>query len=66
MASRLAEEYYRPTVVLTLANGFVSGSARSVTGFDIYKAIDSCRDLLENFGGHIYAAGLTLKESNLE
>ncbi|HOG35843.1 MAG TPA: single-stranded-DNA-specific exonuclease RecJ [Paludibacteraceae bacterium] len=66
VASRLAEEYYRPTVVLTLANGFVSGSARSVTGFDIYKAIDSCRDLLENFGGHIYAAGLTLKESNLE
>lgn len=66
VASRLAEEYYRPTVVLTLANGFMSGSARSVTGFDIYKAIDSCRDLLENFGGHIYAAGLTLKESNLE
>ena len=66
VASRLAEEYYRPTIVLTLANGFISGSARSIPGFDIYKAIDNCRDLLENFGGHIYAAGLTLKESALE
>lgn len=66
VASRLTEKYYKPTIVLTKANGFVSGSARSVHGFDLYKAIDSCRDLLENFGGHTYAAGLSLKEENLE
>ncbi|MBO4369916.1 MAG: single-stranded-DNA-specific exonuclease RecJ [Paludibacteraceae bacterium] len=66
VASRLSETYFRPTVVLTRSNGFVTGSARSVSGFDIYKAIDSCRDLLENFGGHIFAAGLTLKEENVE
>ncbi|MDD6641484.1 MAG: single-stranded-DNA-specific exonuclease RecJ [Bacteroidales bacterium] len=66
VASRLCEEYYKPTVVLTKANGFVSGSARSVPGFDLYSAIDSCRDLLENFGGHTYAAGLTLTEENLD
>lgn len=66
VASRLAEEYYRPTIVLTLANGLISGSARSVPGFDIYKAIDSCRDLLENFGGHLYAAGLTMKVEALD
>lgn len=65
VASRLSEQYYRPSVVLTLSNGFATGSARSVSGFDIYKAIDSCRDLLENFGGHIYAAGLTMKEENV-
>lgn len=65
VASRLSEKYYRPSVVLTLSNGFATGSARSISGFDIYKAIDSCRDLLENFGGHIYAAGLTLKEENV-
>ncbi|MGN0187252.1 MAG: single-stranded-DNA-specific exonuclease RecJ [Paludibacteraceae bacterium] len=65
VASRLCEEYYKPTVVLTKANGLISGSARSVPGFDLYSAIDSCRDLLENFGGHTYAAGLTLKEENL-
>lgn len=65
VASRLTELYYRPTVVLTKSNGFASGSARSVPGFDIYKAIDSCRDLLENFGGHMYAAGLTLQEENI-
>ncbi len=65
VASRLAENHYRPTIVLTLANGLVSGSARSVSGFDIYKAIETCRDLLENFGGHMYAAGLSLKEENL-
>lgn len=66
VASRLTEEYYKPTIVLTKANDMISGSARSVQGFDIYKAIDSCRHLLENFGGHIYAAGLTLREENLE
>lgn len=66
VASRLSEEYYKPTIVLTKANGFISGSARSIQGFDLYSAIESCRDLLENFGGHMYAAGLTLKEENLE
>ncbi len=65
VASRLVEAYYKPTVVLTKSNGFVTGSARSVAGFDLYEAIDSCADLLENFGGHVYAAGLTLKEENL-
>lgn len=67
VASRLAEEYYRPTIVLTrTTNGLLNGSARSVQGFDLYTAIDNCRDLLENFGGHLYAAGLSLKEENLE
>ena len=66
VASRLTEKYYKPTIVLTKANGIVSGSARSVQGFDLYSAIDSCRDLLENFGGHTYAAGLSMKEENLE
>ena len=65
VASRLSEEYYKPSIVLTNSNGFASGSARSVPGFDIYKAIDSCRDLLENFGGHMYAAGLSMKEENV-
>lgn len=65
VASRLVEAYYKPTVVLTKSNGFVSGSARSISGFDLYGAIESCADLLENFGGHVYAAGLTLKEENL-
>ena len=65
VASRLTERYYRPAVVLTKSNGMISGSARSVHGFDIYKAIESCKDILENFGGHTYAAGLTLKEENL-
>ncbi len=66
VASRLVEAYYRPTVVLTKSNGFVTGSARSIAGFDLYDAIESCADLLENFGGHMYAAGLTLKEENLQ
>ena len=66
VASRLVEAYYKPTVVLTKSNGFVNGSARSVAGFGLYEAIESCSDLLENFGGHVYAAGLTLKEENLE
>ena len=65
VASRLSEEYYKPSIVLTNSNGLASGSARSVPGFDIYKSIDSCRDLLENFGGHMYAAGLSLKEENI-
>ena len=66
VASRLTEHYYRPAVVLTKSNGMISGSARSILGFDVYKAIESCRDILENFGGHTYAAGLSLKEENLE
>ena len=65
VASRLTEKYYRPAVVLTKSSELITGSARSVTGFDIYKAIEGCRDLLENFGGHTYAAGLSLKEENL-
>ena len=66
VASRLVEAYYKPTVVLTKSNGFVTGSARSVSGFDLYASIESCADLLENFGGHVYAAGLTMKEENLQ
>ncbi len=66
VASRLIEKYYRPTVVLTESNGLVSGSARSVAGFDLYQAVEHCSDLLENFGGHTYAAGMTLKRENLE
>ncbi|MCK9311385.1 MAG: single-stranded-DNA-specific exonuclease RecJ, partial [Bacteroidales bacterium] len=61
VASRLTEEYYRPAIVLTRTDDLATGSARSVPGFDIYKAIDHCRDLLENFGGHTYAAGLSMK-----
>ncbi|MCQ2185876.1 MAG: single-stranded-DNA-specific exonuclease RecJ [Bacteroidales bacterium] len=65
VASRLVEAYFKPAIVLTQSNGFVTGSARSVGGFDLYTAIESCADLLENFGGHLFAAGLTLKEENL-
>ncbi len=65
VASRLTEIYYRPAVVLTSSNDIATGSARSVPGFDVYKAIESCRDLLENFGGHTYAAGLSLKVENV-
>lgn len=65
LASRLTEFYYRPSVVLTCSNGIATGSSRSVQGFDIYSAINSTRDLLENFGGHTYAVGLTLKEENI-
>ena len=65
VASRMTEIYYRPTVVLSCNNGVASGSARSVAGYDIYDAIKSCRDLLENFGGHTYAVGLTLKVENI-
>ena len=65
VASRLTEIYFRPAVVLTRTDDIVTGSARSVAGFDVYSAIDSCRDLLENFGGHTYAAGLSLKVENV-
>ncbi len=64
VASRLTEKYYRPAVILTKSGGMISGSARSVNNFDVYKAIESCKDILENFGGHTYAAGLTLREEN--
>lgn len=66
VASRLIEKYYRPTIVLTKADGMLVGSARSVKNFDIHTAIESCADLLEQFGGHRHAAGLTLKPENLE
>jgi single-stranded-DNA-specific exonuclease len=66
VASRLIETYYRPTVVLTESNGFATGSARSIDGFDLYQAVDACSDLLENFGGHMFAAGLTMKLENVE
>lgn len=65
VASRLTEKYYKPTIVLTRSNGFATGSGRSVQGFDVYRAIESCRDLLENFGGHTYAVGLTMREENV-
>ena len=65
VASRLIETYFRPTVVLTESNGMATGSARSVPGFDLYKAMESCSHLLENFGGHMYAAGLTLRKENI-
>ncbi|HDS07111.1 MAG TPA: single-stranded-DNA-specific exonuclease RecJ [Bacteroides sp.] len=61
VASRLLEYFYKPTVILTRSNGLATGSARSVNGFDLYQAIESCSDLLINFGGHKYAAGLTMK-----
>jgi len=69
VASRLTEKFYRPTIVLTKSNDenkMVSGSARSVKDFDVYNAIESCSDLLEQFGGHMYAAGLTMKEENVQ
>lgn len=65
VASRLIETHYRPTVILTESNGMATGSARSVAGYDLYQAIEACSDLLENFGGHMYAAGLTLKKENV-
>ena len=65
VASRLTELYYKPSVVLTYSNGLATGSSRSVQGFDVYKAVESVRDLLENFGGHTYAVGLSLKEENI-
>ena len=65
VASRLTEMYYRPTVVLSCQNGIATGSARSIAGYDIYDAIKGCRDLLENFGGHTYAVGLSMKTDNI-
>ena len=65
VASRLIETHYKPTIVLTESNGKLTGSARSVKHFDVYNAIESCSDLLLQFGGHKYAAGLTLKKENL-
>ena len=66
VASRLTEEFFRPAVVLTLDGDIVTGSARSVSGFDVYRAIQSCEDLLDNFGGHTYAAGLSMKVEHVE
>jgi single-stranded-DNA-specific exonuclease len=66
VASRLIEQHYRPTIVLTESNGKVAGSARSVKGFNVHDAIAACSDLLEQFGGHMYAAGLTMKPENVE
>ena len=66
VASRLTDSYYRPTIVLTRSGNLITGSARSIKNFDIYDAIDDCSDLLEHFGGHKYAAGLSLKPENLE
>jgi len=65
VASRLTEKYYRPTVILTQTNGHIAGSARSVIGFDLYEALSECSDLLDQFGGHKYAAGLTMREENI-
>jgi len=65
VASRLIEKYYRPTIVFTESNGMAVGSARSVPGFDLYKAISQCSDLLDQFGGHMFAAGLSLKKENM-
>ena len=65
VASRLVEEYYRPTVILTQSNGHVTGSARSVRGFDLYEALNDCSDLLIQYGGHKYAAGLTMEEQQI-
>jgi len=66
VASRLIETHYRPTIILTESKGKITGSARSVKDFDVYEAIDACSDLLEQFGGHKYAAGLTMKTENLD
>ena len=66
VASRLTEEFFRPAVVLTLDGDIVTGSARSVSGFDVYRALQICEDLLDNFGGHTYAAGLSMKLENVE
>jgi len=65
VASRLTEKYYRPTIVMTNSNGYAAGSARSVAGFDLYEALCECSNLLIQFGGHKYAAGLTMKTENI-
>ncbi len=66
VASRLIDDYYRPTIILTESNGLLTGSARSIAGFDIYDAIEACSEYLDKFGGHTYAAGLTMLKENLE
>jgi single-stranded-DNA-specific exonuclease len=66
VASRLIDHYYRPTIVLTKSGDYVAGSARSVTGFNVYEAIHQCKDLLLGYGGHFYAAGMTLEEGNVD
>lgn len=66
VASRIIEKHYKPTIVLTESNGLITGSARSIKGFSVYNAIEACEHLLEQFGGHMYAAGLTMKPENLE
>ena len=66
VASRCIDRYYKPTVILTNSNGKATGSARSVDGFDVYQAISECSDLLDQFGGHMYAAGLTLAVENID
>jgi len=66
VASRIVEHFHKPTVIFTRSNGLVTGSARSVPGFNLYEALTECDDLLENYGGHMYAAGLSLQEENLE
>lgn len=66
VASRVVEERYRPTIMLTLSNGKATGSARSIKGFDVYNAIESCSDLIDQFGGHMYAAGLTMNVENIQ
>jgi len=66
VASRIIERYYRPTIMLTIENGIAKGSARSIPNFDIYQAVKDCEDLVEQFGGHKYAAGLTVRQENLE
>jgi len=66
VASRCIDKYYRPTIILTESNGKATGSARSVDGFDIYEAISECADLLEQYGGHMYAAGLTMDINNVD
>ena len=66
MASRLIETYYRPTLVFTKSGNKLAASARSIKGFDVYEALEGCSDTIEQFGGHMYAAGLTLLEDNYE
>ena len=66
VASRLIERYYKPTVILTETNGYIAGSARSVLGFDLYEALSACSELLDQYGGHKYAAGLTMPRENVE
>ena len=66
VAARLADRYHRPVIILSRSGKFLAGSGRSSGGFDLYQAIQSCSDCLENFGGHIFAAGLTIREDRLE